>query len=79
MKSELRIRVTGHVLHPVSENLFGQFLEKPSWGNETGPEAALLPGAHRLDPRVETLLQAMEIPVVRFPGGTDVDLSLIHI
>lgn len=73
MKSELHLRVTGHVLHPVSENLFGQFLEKPSWGNETGPEAAVLPGTHRIDPRVETLLQAMEIPVVRFPGGTDVD------
>lgn len=73
MKNELHIRVTGHVLHPVSENLFGQFLEKPSWGNETGPEAALLPGTHRLDPRVEVLLKAMKIPIVRFPGGTDVD------
>lgn len=73
MEAELRIRVTGQVLNPVSDNLFGQFLEKPSWGNETGPEAAVLPGTHRLDPRVEAMLKAMEIPVVRFPGGTDVD------
>ena len=61
MKSELHIRVTGHVLHPVSENLFGQFLERPSWGNETGLEAAVLPGTHQLDPRVEGLLKAMAI------------------
>ena len=73
MKNELHIRVTGRVLHPVSENLFGQFLEKPSWGNETGPEAAVLPGTHRIDPRVEEMLRAMDIPIVRFPGGSDVD------
>ncbi len=73
METDLRIRVTGRELHPVHENLFGQFLEKPSWSNETGPEAALLPGTNQLDPRVERMMQTMDIPVVRFPGGTDVD------
>ncbi len=51
METELRIRVTGRELHPVHENLFGQFLEKPSWGNETGSEAALVPGTNRLSSR----------------------------
>jgi alpha-N-arabinofuranosidase len=70
---ELRIRVTQKELHPVNKRLFGQFLEKPSWGGETGPEAALLPGTRQIDPRVEEMMRDMEIPVVRFPGGTDVD------
>jgi alpha-L-arabinofuranosidase len=73
MSADLRIRVTHEVLHPVNKRLFGQFLEKPSWGGETGPEAALLPGTRQIDPRVEEMMRAMEIPVVRFPGGTDVD------
>jgi len=70
---ELRIRVTHEELHPVNKRLFGQFLERPSWGGETGPEAALLPGTRRIDPRVEEMMRAMEIPIVRFHGGTDVD------
>ncbi len=70
---ELRIRVTHEELHPVNKRLFGQFLERPSWGGETGPEAALLPGTRQLDPRVEEMMRTMEIPIVRFPGGTDVD------
>ena len=73
MPADVNIRVTNEVVNPVSGLLFGQFLEKPSWGGETGVEAAVLPGTHRLDPRVEEMLQNMEIPVVRFPGGTDVD------
>jgi hypothetical protein len=73
MSADLRIRVTHEVLHPVNKRLFGQFLEKPSWGGETGPEAALLPGTRQIDPRVEEMMRDMEIPVVRFPGGTDVD------
>jgi hypothetical protein len=48
-------------------------MERPSWGGEIGAEAALLPGTNRLDPRVESLLRTMGIPVVRFPGGSDVD------
>ncbi len=48
-------------------------MERPSWGGETGPEAALLPGTRRLDPRVVTMLRDMQIPIVRFPGGSDVD------
>jgi alpha-N-arabinofuranosidase len=73
MNTNLRVRVANEMLHPVNDLLFGQFLEKPSWDGETGPEAALLPGTRQLDPRVEELMRPMEIPIVRFPGGTDVD------
>lgn len=59
-------------LHRIDHRLFGQFMERPSWG-ETGPEAAVVPGTHDLQPEVMRLLEEMKIPVVRFPGGTDVD------
>ena len=55
------------------DNVFGQFLEKASWGGEQGAEAALKPGSHELQDGLTELLQAMHIPVLRFPGGTDVD------
>ena len=64
----IKNNVTGHV----DGRLFGQFLERASWG-EPGPEAALVPGTSRLQPSVVERLREMEIPVIRFPGGTDVD------
>ena len=72
---DVRVSVCNKELHRVSDLLFGQFMERPSWGGETGPEAALLPGTHTVDPRVESLLRTMAIPIVRFPGGTDVDFT----
>jgi alpha-N-arabinofuranosidase len=52
--------------------LFGQFLERASWG-EPGPEAAVVPGTGRLQPSVIERLQEMRIPIIRFPGGIDVE------
>lgn len=40
MNTDVRIRDTHEELHPVNQRIFGQFLEKPSWGGETGPEAS---------------------------------------
>lgn len=65
--------VKDKVIHRIDRRLFGQFMERPSWGREIGPEAALVPGTHRLQPEVIRLLQEMSIPILRFPGGTDVD------
>lgn len=73
MPADTRITVVNNPLHSVNDLLFGQFMEKPAWNRELGPEAAVLPGTRRLDPRVEDLLKSMEIPVVRFPAGTVVD------
>ena len=69
----IRYRVGNRVLHPIDARLFGSFMERPSWGGETGPEGALVPGTHRLQPGVVKLLRDMQIPIVRFPGGTDAD------
>jgi alpha-L-arabinofuranosidase len=66
------VRVLDEVLNPVSERLFGQFLERASFG-EPGPEAALAEGTGRIRPDAVALMEAMQIPVIRFPGGTDVD------
>ena len=56
----------------ISPLLFGQFLERASFG-EPGPEHALVPGTRTLQPKVLDLLKDMNIPLIRFPGGTDVD------
>jgi len=65
-------RVRDEALHSLDPRLFGQFMERPSWG-EIGPEGALVPGTNKLQPEVLELLQRMKPPVMRFPGGTDVD------
>lgn len=68
----IEITVSDRVLHEIDPRLFGQFMERPSWG-EIGPEAAVVPGTHKLQPAAEQLLRQMRIPLARFPGGTDVD------
>ena len=70
--SDIFFRVKKEVLHRIDPRLFGQFMERPSWG-EIGVEGARIPGTHRLQPAVMKLLADMDIPVIRFPGGTDVD------
>ena len=68
----IEITVSDTVLHEIDPRLFGQFMERPSWG-EIGPEAAVIPGTHQLRPEAKQLLRRMRIPIARFPGGTDVD------
>lgn len=68
----IEITVSDTVLHEIDPRLFGQFMERPSWG-EIGPEAAVIPGTHELRPEAKQLLRRMRVPIARFPGGTDVD------
>jgi len=70
--NEIRLTVNSQTVHEIDPRMFGQFMERPSWG-EIGVEGALVPGTNRLQPKVWELLKAMEVPVIRFPGGTDVD------
>ena len=71
----IRVTVRNRVLHAIDARLFGQFMERPSWGSEIGAEAAVVPGTHELQPDAKRLLQRMQVPVARFPGGTDVDYT----
>ena len=70
----IEITVSDTVLHEIDSRLFGQFMERPSWG-EIGPEAAVIPGTHKLRLEAKQLLRRMRIPIARFPGGTDVDYT----
>ncbi|MBD3240395.1 MAG: hypothetical protein GF331_07405 [Chitinivibrionales bacterium] len=67
----IEISVRNEESHSIDNRLFGQFLERPSWG-ETGPESAV-DSAGRLPPDIREMLSDMYIPIVRFPGGTDID------
>ena len=69
----LTIAVQDRVLHSIDPRLFGQFMERPSWGGAIGVEAALTPGTSQLQPQAERSIREMQIPLLRFPGGTDVD------
>ncbi len=68
----IRLTVTNKTVHRIDRRMFGQFMERPSWG-EIGVEGALVPGTNQLQPKVRELLEAMKLPIIRFPGGTDVD------
>ena len=71
--ADIRLTITNQRLHRIDAKLFGNFLERPSWGGEIGVEGALIPGTHQLQPEVIERLKAMQIPILRFPGGSDVD------
>jgi len=64
--------VKADTIHHIDSRLFGQFMERPSWG-EIGVEGALVPGTRELQPSVLKRLREMNIPILRFPGGTDID------
>jgi len=70
--ADILFSIKTQVLHRIDPGIFGQFMERPSWG-EIGVEGALIPGTGKIQPDVLKLLRQMEIPVIRFPGGTDVD------
>ena len=65
--------ITDEVLNPVSDHLFGHFMEKCSWGGEIGGDLVINPGTGTYDTLVLAKLKAMHIPNLRYPGGSDVD------
>lgn len=66
------ITVSDRALNPVDTRIFGQFLERASWG-EPGPEAVADPKTGRLPTPIMAMLREVAPPVIRFPGGTDID------
>ena len=70
--TDISFSIKSKVIHKINPRIFGQFMERPSWG-EIGIEGGLIPGTGKIQPEVLRLLKKMEIPVIRFPGGTDVD------
>jgi alpha-N-arabinofuranosidase len=70
--AEITFSIERKVIHKINPRIFGQFMERPSWG-EIGIEGGLIPGTRKIQPDALKLLTEMKIPVIRFPGGTDVD------
>ena len=60
--------IKNQLVNPVSNLLFGQMMERAAPG-EPGPEAALIPGTHDLQSEALRLLNNMQFPLIRFPGG----------
>jgi len=71
--SEMKFTVRNRVLHRIDARMFGQFMERASWAGEIGAEAGLTPGTRDLQAGVVKLLREAQIPIIRFPGGTDAD------
>ena len=66
------LRITDKVSHRLPREVFGQFLERPSWGGEYGPES-VCDAQGRFSTAIEQGLAGMHAPIVRFPVGTDGD------
>lgn len=69
---EATLTIGDRELHAISPDIFGQFLERPSWGGEFGPEA-VCDDRGKLSVEIERHLAAMHATIVRFPVGTDGD------
>jgi hypothetical protein len=61
------------VTNTIDRRLFGQFMERPNWTLETGPEAAYDEATGTLAAGVIDAMRTMDIPVIRWPGGTGID------
>lgn len=66
------LTIHDRTLHPLPREVFGQFLERPSWGGEYGPEG-VADASGRLPEAVDFALAGLHAPIVRFPVGTDGD------
>lgn len=70
---DIKVTVYPDTLHRIDHQIFGHFLERPSWGGEWGIEHAMSSETGWLREPVLEKLKGLDIPVLRFPGGTDVD------
>ena len=61
------------VTNQIDRRLFGQFMERPSWNLEYGPENAYDPATGTLEADVIEAIRSMDIPVIRWPGGSFID------
>ena len=65
--------ITGKTLNEVDHRIFGAFFEKATWNGEIGSDAAISMKTGEVFPEVKTFMDWMNIPVLRFPGGTAID------
>lgn len=65
--------ITGKTLNKVDHRLFGAFFEKANWNGEIGSDAAISLKTREVFPEVTDYMKWMNIPILRFPGGTAID------
>ncbi len=65
--------ITGEVLNEVDNRIFGGFFEKATWNGEIGSDAAISLQTGEVFPEVKGFMNWMQIPLLRYPGGTAVD------
>ena len=65
--------ITGEVLNEVDNRIFGGFFEKATWNGEIGSDAAISLQTGEVFPEVKSFMEWMQIPLLRYPGGTAVD------
>lgn len=65
--------IENKVEHQIDDRLFGHFLEKCSWHGEIGGDLVINSKTGEFDTTIMKHLKSMNIPVIRYPGGTDVD------
>ena len=66
-------KINNKVTATIDNKLFGQFMEKPSWEGEIGGDGAIDKNTGKVLPDVLAYLKDMNIPIIRYPGGTDID------
>ncbi|MEI7501650.1 MAG: hypothetical protein WCJ61_00045 [Paludibacter sp.] len=66
-------KINNKVTATIDNKLFGQFMEKPSWEGEIGGDGAIDKKTGKVLPDVLAYLKDMNIPIIRYPGGTDID------
>ncbi|WP_194768603.1 alpha-L-arabinofuranosidase C-terminal domain-containing protein [Tamlana sp. I1] len=58
---------------PLHKNVFGHFMEKCNWDGESGADISWDTERQAIRKDVEKLMDSLDIPIIRFPGGTDID------
>ena len=63
----------GASLNTIDDRIFGAFFEKATWSGEIGSDAAISLRSGVVFPEVKEYMAWMQIPLLRYPGGTAVD------
>jgi len=66
-------KISGEVLNSIDDRIFGGFFEKATWHGEIGSEAAINKDTGEFIPEVIEFIEWMDIPILRYPGGTAID------
>ena len=58
--AETSFTIKRDVIHRIDPHVFGQFMERPSWG-EVGIEGGLIPGTRKVQPAVMKMLDELGV------------------